>query len=82
MIISLQTTTMVLLLRYSRTLHASSPDQLTSQEQGNIFPKESDDESLQENPVGQHYVISTAVFLSEILKLIISMLFLHVNNGQ
>lgn len=52
-VLSVQTSTMVLLLRYSRT--TSSP---------------------------QPYIITTAVLLSELLKLALSLCFLHLDSGR
>ena len=52
-VLSVQTSTMVLLLRYSRT--TSSP---------------------------QPYIITTAVLLSELLKLVLSLCFLHLDSGR
>ncbi|XP_018011606.1 UDP-N-acetylglucosamine transporter isoform X2 [Hyalella azteca] len=67
-VLSMQTTTMVLMLRYSRTLTSSHATQ-------------SDAEETSKPDSGHHYIVSTAIYIAEILKLIVSLFLLHLQHG-
>lgn len=77
-VVSLQTTTMVLMLRYSRVIH-TSPEKVSHQQ---VVDSQQASEALQDKIEGQHYVISTVVCIAEIMKLMLSLFFLHLQNGK
>ena len=80
-IISLQTTVMVMLLRYSRTNHVnhSTQDQHLQQKSGNHDNDDYRDNSIDSSST---YVISIAVFIAEMMKLMLSLSILHMQNGK
>ncbi|KAF2344969.1 Nucleotide-sugar transporter [Trinorchestia longiramus] len=63
---------MVLMLRYSRTLQASSKASGSADQ---------DETSMSRTGSSPAYIISTAIFIAEMLKLLVSLLFLQAQNG-